>query len=105
MPIPVPFPTSVDGVTGTGDDNIANLWSTYKDVLTPMMKGAERPTMQFVMMCILIFRCRVMNYLRLLIIWTSICHVALMESMQSILNYWVPIYWLTFSANVCPVSL
>ena len=42
--------------------------------------------MQFVMMRIWIFRFFMMNYLPLLIIWTSISHVALMESMQSILN-------------------
>ena len=86
----VPLPTSVEEVTG--EANIANLWRThYKDVLKPLMKGAERPVMQFVMMCIRIFRFLMMNYLPLLIIWTSISHVALMESMHSILN-WVPIY-------------
>ena len=85
----VPLPTSIEGVTG--EANIANLWRThYKYVLTPLMKGAERPTMQFVMMRIWIFRFFMMNYLPLLIIWTSISHVALMESMQSILNL-VPI--------------
>ena len=84
----MPLPTSVEGVTG--EANIANFFGepTINMFLTPLMKGAERPTMQFVMMRI--SRFFMMNYLPLLIIWTSISHVALMESMQSILNL-VPI--------------
>ena len=73
----VPLPTSVEGVTG--EANIANWRRThYKDVLTKQIKGAAQPTMQFAMMCILIFRSLVMNYIPLFIIWTSIRHVALM---------------------------
>ena len=98
--MPLPTSESVEGVTG--EANIANLWRThYKDVFNTTDEGcraANYAAMQFVIMCIRISRFLMMNYLPLLIICTSISHVALMESMQSILNL-VPICWLTFSAN------
>ena len=44
------------------------------------------------------------NELSSAIDYLDISHVAFIESIQSILNV-VHIYWLSFSANVCPVSL
>ena len=85
----VPLPTSVEGVTG--EANIANLWRThYKYVFNTTDEGCRAANYAVLMMRIWIFRFFMMNYLPLWIIWTSICHVALMESMQSILNL-VPI--------------
>ena len=80
--------TSVEGVTG--EANIANLWRThFKYVFNTTDEGC-RAANYAVCNDAYIFRFFMMNYLPLLIIWTSISHVALMESMQSILNL-VPI--------------
>ena len=99
----VPLPTSVEGVTG--EANIANLMTThYKDVFNTADEGCRAANYAVCNDVQRIFRFLMMNYLPLLIIWTSISHVALMEYMQSILNL-VPMCWLPFSAHVCPVSL
>ena len=77
----VPLPTSVEGVTG--EANIANLMRThYKDVFNTADEGCRAANYAVCNDVQRIFRFLMMNYLPLLIIWTSISHVALMEYMH-----------------------